>query len=222
VESILKENLRQNDELLKLKYDVNKNNIETLALIINELYHLEVATDVELKILIQEEDYGSLFTKPQFLIKTKSHPHFWLKKDINWMVEGVLNEDKNSRPSITDDYATFDYKKELNWNDDILNLVNHLTIIMCGYDWSYFRNIAIFQNSKLFSTYQDESKRNTNEYVFIASLSKENYISTLSLISWNTNEEDIKNIIINKERERLENELSNNNKNTNNKIKSKI
>jgi hypothetical protein len=221
VKNILKENLRQNDKLFKLKYDVNKNNIETLALIINELYHLEVATDVELKILIQEEDYGSLFTKPQFLIKTKSHPHFWLKKDINWMIEGIHNEDKHLRQSIVNDLPVFSHRTDLNWSDDIFDLVNHLTIIISGYDWSNFRNIARLQNSKLFSAYQDESKRNTNEYVFIASLSKENYISTLSLISWNTNEEDIKNIIINKERERLENELSNN-KNTNNKIKSKI
>jgi aconitase A len=217
--NLLKENLKQNDELLKLKYEVNKNNIETLALIINELYYLEVATNIELKVLMQEEDYGSLITKPKFLIKTKSHPKFWLKKDINWMVEGVLNEDKNSRPNMTDDFATFDYKKDLNWSDDILNLVNHLTIIMDGYDWSLFRNIGRLQGSNLFKSYQNESKKNTNEYVFLASFSKENYIKSLSLIAWNTNEEELKSIIINKEKERLEAEL---NINSGNKIKNKL
>jgi hypothetical protein len=62
MEDILNKNIKQREELLKVRYQVSRNNIETIALIINELYSLEVSIDIELKVLIQEEDYGSLFT----------------------------------------------------------------------------------------------------------------------------------------------------------------
>jgi len=220
MENILKENIKKNEEFLKLKYETNQNNIETLALIINELYYFEVANDIELKVIIQEESYGSLFTKPQFLMNTSSYPNIWLKKDINWMIEKVNSDKRHLRPHMTDDFDVLNYQKDLNWSDSTLNLFNHLTIIMDSYDWSHFTNIGRILNSPLWKAHQEQSKKDTNEHVWIASFSKENYINNLSLIAWNVNEADIKEVIIKREKERLEKELSHNT--TPSKAKAKI
>ncbi len=211
MENILKENIKKNEEFLKLKYERNQNNIETLALIINELYHLEIASDIELKVIIQEEDYGSLFTKANFLMNIPSRPNTWLKKDINWMIEGFDSDKRHLRPSMIDDLGVFNHQKDLNWSDSTFHLFNHLTIIMDDYDWSHFTNIGRMQSSPLWKSYQDKSKKDTNEHVWIASFSKQNYISNLSLIAWNISEEEIRKVVINREKERLENELSNQN-----------
>jgi hypothetical protein len=220
MENILRENTKQREDLLKLKYSVSKNNIETLALIINELYSLGAITDIELKVLIQEEDYGSLFTKPHFLVKVQLQSESWYKKDTTWMLEAVPHEEKNLRPEMVNDLMIVDYKKNLGWSDEVLTLVNHLSLIMDDYDWSQFTNIGKFKNSPLWSSYQDQSKAGTNEYVWIGSFSPKNYISNLSLISWNVDEQNLKELIINREKERLEMELAINN--NSNRIKSKI
>lgn len=220
MEDIIKKNSEQRAELLKLRYQVSRNNIETIALIINELYSLEIAIDIELKVLIQEEDYGSLFTKPHFLIKSVSHPDLWFKKDINFLVQGIPNDSKNLGPNKLLDLDSFKYKEDLGWSDNVINLINHLSTIIGEYDWRHFRNIGRIQDSPLWKSYQDEDKSNTKEYVWIGSLSPTNYVRTLSVISWNVSEEEIKELVINHEKERLEKELSINNNGS--RIKSKI
>lgn len=219
MENILNENLKQIEGLLKLKYSVSRNNIETIALIINELYYLEAAVDIELKVLIQEEDYGSLFTQPKFLVRVPSHPDVSYKKDTNWMLDAVPDNEKNLRSEMINNLTLIDYKKDLGWNDEILNLVNHLSVIMDEYDWSHFTNIGKIKNSHLWNSYQEQSKAGTSEYVWIGSFSPTNYISNLSLISWNVNEQNLKELIIKREKERLEMELAINNKGNKNRAK---
>ena len=219
MKNILNENINKNNEFSQLKYNIRKHNIETLALIINELYSLGAITDIELKLLIQEEDYGSLFTKPKFLVKVPSQPDVWYKKDTTWMLEAVPEDEKNSRPEMVNDLTIVDYKKDLGWNDEILTLINHLSVIMDDYDWSHFTNIGQIKNSHLWSSYQDQNKAGTREYVWIGSFSPRNYIQNLSLISWNVEEQNLKELITNREKERLENELAINNNSNRNKSK---
>jgi hypothetical protein len=204
LEKLLAENQKQRSELLIQKAIVKEHNVKTLAFIIEELYHSHFCSDIVLRVLIQQEDFGSLFSKPKLLVKPKNHPDLWLVKDENWFMEAVSEEQKIKRV-----YETDVLTKELVIPENIFNLIHEGSIIVDNYEWDHFRNIGTMERSSFWKSYQDEEQKDTKERVWIASLSEVNYIETLSSMcpQYQINPMSLKEMLIEKKKDRLDKEL---------------
>lgn len=210
IDEMINNNIKERDELGVKKAIVRKNNIESLAIIIEELYHLRAVANIELKILIQEEDFGTLFTCPQFLFVPFENKEICVQKDINWHLESITHKSKYKKRSMVSRGNYVD-PKNIQWNDNIFMLINTMTDILDQYEWDHFVNIGSFERSSLWKSHQDNGMQNKREHVWIGDLSECNYTDTLTVIADKWKFDNLKELVIKKQTLRLDEALTTSN-----------
>lgn len=182
LEKLNKKLEKDREKYLIKKYEIKEQSVLLMGLNINKMYYVDKnIIDLSLIIHIQEEGYGSLFTQPAIYVRYQSNNSiYWLKKDF-YALNYAYNE-KNLDKLVTqlDLEATY-----IKMSEESQKYCRYLVDIINNYEWDHFVNIGSFERAE-----QDNPKiwhslpiKDKNEKIWIGSLSQQNWLETLSLIT---------------------------------------
>lgn len=182
LEKLNKKLQKDREKYLIKKYEMKENSVLLMGLNINKIYNLDKnIIDICLIVHIQEESHGSLFTQPTIYVKYQSDNELhWLKKNF-YGLDYAYSEQDLDRLLIELDSDG----KYIKMSDESQKYCMYLVDIIDNYEWDHFVNIGSFERAEQNTPniWHSLPIKNKNEKIWIGSLSQENWLETLSLIT---------------------------------------